>query len=321
MDFPTLRRRASRTLGAVLAATVVSVLLAGAFYDPDPSPLRLARIQVLVNGLPVAYHQTGSGPDVVLLHGGMGSAEDFEPLIPLLSPTRRLTIVDRPGFGGSKAHAEDCTFPGNARQVAGLIRALGLSRPIVVGHSHGGGVALRLAVDEPTLVSGLVLIAPAAFPNPSGPGLLNHITALPVVGPGLLAALGPLIGPGMIRSILDPMLGPDKTRVAPDFISWRARLWTAPRSLTTHARQQVTDGAGLADLQAHYADMRLPTTVIWCDQDPFEGNALDTHRLATLLPNAKELPLKGCGHYVQYSQPLAVSRAILLLGASASVTP
>jgi pimeloyl-ACP methyl ester carboxylesterase len=321
MDSPTLRRRVSRALVAVLATIVALVLAAGAFYDPDPAPLRLARAHVVVNGLPVAYHQTGTGPDVVLLHGGMGSAEDFEPLIPLLAPTRRLTIVDRPGFGGSQARAEDCTFPGNARQVAGLIRALGLSRPTLVGHSHGGGVALRLAADEPALVSGLVLIAPAVFPNPSGPGLLNHITALPVVGPGLLAALGPLLGPSMIKSMLDPMLGPDKTRVPPDFVSWRARLWTAPRSLTAHARQQVTDGAGLADLQMRYAEMRLPTTAIWCDQDPFEGNALDTHRLATLLPNAKELPLKGCGHYVQYSQPLAVSKAILLLGAPASAAP
>ena len=125
----------------------------------------------------------------------------------------------------------------------------------------------------------------------------------------------------MIRATLEPMLGPDASKAGPDFVSWRAQLWTAPRSLAAHARQQITDDAGLADLQRSYAQIHTPAVALWCDQDPFEGHGLDTHRLSTLLPNVKEVALHGCGHYVQYGHPAAVADAILALGATTPVAP
>lgn len=96
----------------------------------------------MVDGTQLSHHQRGSGPDVVLLHGGMGSAEDFEPVLERLAAAYRVTAIDRPGFGRSHGRGDDVTHPGNARLVAGAVGTLGLPRPVAVGHSHGGGVAL-----------------------------------------------------------------------------------------------------------------------------------------------------------------------------------
>jgi pimeloyl-ACP methyl ester carboxylesterase len=158
-------RRLALAVGGILVLTVLLFVVTGLVYDPDPAPLRLQRRVATVDGTPISYHQRGSGPDVVLVHGGMGSAEDFEPVLDALAESHRVTAVDRPGFGLSHARGDDVTYPGNARLLAGLIRELGLVKPVVVGHSHGGGVALQLAQEHPGIASVLVLIAPASYPG------------------------------------------------------------------------------------------------------------------------------------------------------------
>jgi pimeloyl-ACP methyl ester carboxylesterase len=296
---------------AVLGLIVLALALAvtGAVHDPDPAPLLLRRETVTVDGTRLSYHRTGSGPDVVLLHGGMGSAEDWEPVLASLAGSFRVTAVDRPGFGLSHGGSNDVDYPGNARLVAGLVRTLGLERPVIVGHSHGGGVALAIAETDPELPRALVLLAPAAFPG-EPPGVLDRLTALPLIGEGLTTWLGPLVGPPTIAGILHQMLGPD-TAIAPeDFVSYRQRLWTTPRSLTTHARQQVTDAAGLEEIAANLHRVRVPTVIFGCDGDPTEGGTVDSRYLTREIEGSRLWWLTGCGHYIQYRHPDRIVAAI-----------
>jgi pimeloyl-ACP methyl ester carboxylesterase len=305
-----LRNWLVRTLVALVILLPVLIVITGFAYDPEPAPLRWPRRSVVVDGTRLAFHQAGQGPDVVLLHGAMGSAEDFEPVAAALAGRHRVTTVDRPGFGGSQARGHDATLSGNARLIAGLVRALGLTRPVVAGHSHGGGVALRLAASEPDMVGGLVLIAAATYPDPHGPEFLDRLVALPRFGEGLAAWLGPWLGPAQIRSTLEAALRPDGPKAPADFIPWRTKLWLAPRSLATHARQNVSDNAELAALAPRYPTLAVPAVVVWCDQDAFNGPVLDSARLARELPRAHEVRLVGCGHYVQYARPDVVIAAV-----------
>lgn len=301
-----------RLLGALASGAAGLVLLCvaiGIVYQPDPGPLRLRRDTVDVGGTRLGYHRTGSGPDVVLLHGGMGSAEDFEPVLAWLAGEFRVTAVDRPGFGLSLAPGDAPTYPGNVRLVGGLLRALGLSRPILVGHSHGGGVALGIAEAHPELVRGLVLLAPAAYPGEEAT-LLDRVLALPFFGEGVAALAGRRVGPGMIAGILGDMLGPDAGRVPPDFVAFRQALWTAPRSLATHSRQATSDRAGLTAISARLGVVRVPSVVVACSADPTEGEGVDSRRLARELPGSTLWWLEGCGHYVQYAHPETVVAAV-----------
>lgn len=301
----------------VLVALLGALLLTGLLYDPEPGPLRLARQTRVINGTPLTFHQRGDGRDVVMIHGGMGSAEDFEPLLDGLADGYRLTLVDRPGFGGSRARDGDPTYPGNARLIAGLIRELGLVRPIVVGHSHGGGVALQLAEAEPASVGALVLLAPAAFPLRPAKAF-DHLLATPVIGEGLAAWIGGAFGPRMMAAVLEPMTAPDRAALPADFVSYRQTLWTNPRSIAVYSRQALTDEDGLKTIAEKLGTIHVPTAIVGCDQDPTEGTMVDSRRLTKEIPGSTLKWLSGCGHYIEYRHPEVVLEAIRAMGVPAA---
>src|ERR1700722_15198441 len=89
---------------------------------------------VAVDGFELAYDRTGSGPAVVLLHGWPGDRTDYRDLVPLLAGCE-VVVPDLRGFGHSDKHQVDpagqYSGPAQARSVADLITALGLSRPVV----------------------------------------------------------------------------------------------------------------------------------------------------------------------------------------------
>lgn len=292
-------------LGAIFAAV-------GALYRPQPGPFRLSRQRAELDGRTLSYHQSGSDTgtvDVVLLHGGMGSAEDFEPILPLLGDRLRLFALDRPGFGFSEARGDDATYPGNARRVLSLVRALGLRRPLLVGHSHGGGVALRLLEDAPEAFSGAVLLAPAAYPAGHARGF-SRCLALPYVGEGMAAVLGPILAPRTIRALLTSLLGPNRAAVGEAFIVERVRWWNHPHALAVHARQDVTDRAGLAEQAERYGQIQSPVVVVMGELDSSEGRGLDSPRLASSLPHARLIRLPGTAHYVQFAEPQRIAEII-----------
>lgn len=115
----------------------------------------------------VAGRNEAGAPRVLFVHGSPGTWEAWRRFLsdPALAGAARLLAPDRPGFGGSgRGHAE----PSLARQSAALAAVLE-SEPgppaVVVGHSLGGPIAVRLAMDRPDLVASLLLIAPSVDPE------------------------------------------------------------------------------------------------------------------------------------------------------------
>src|ERR1700753_73459 len=105
-----------------------------------------------VNGLNLYYETHGAGSPLVLLHGGLGSGEMCEVILPILS-ARHLVITPALQGHGRTADIDrplDVTLM--ADDIAALIEHLGLDRPDVMGFSLGGGVALQTAVRHPDLV-------------------------------------------------------------------------------------------------------------------------------------------------------------------------
>jgi pimeloyl-ACP methyl ester carboxylesterase len=110
-----------------------------------------------VNGVRMYYAEQGSGPPLILLHGGLGSGDMFAPLLPDLARHRRVITADLQAHG----HTADVDRPLRhetlADDVAGLIRHLGLAQADVMGYSFGAGTALRTAIQHPDLVRRLVI--------------------------------------------------------------------------------------------------------------------------------------------------------------------
>ena len=103
---------------------------------------------------------SGAGQPVVMIPGLFGSAYAFRKLIPLLGDCGyRSVIVEPLGLGfSSKPPKADYSLSAQAERVAAALDSLGVRHAIVLGHSIGGAIALRLALHHPDLVSGLVLI-------------------------------------------------------------------------------------------------------------------------------------------------------------------
>jgi pimeloyl-ACP methyl ester carboxylesterase len=122
-----------------------------------------------VNGINLYYETHGSGRPLVLLHGGLGSGEMFEPVLPLLAERHQVIAVDLQGHG----RTADIDRPIDVRLMAGdiaaLIDHLRLDTPDLVGFSLGGGVALQTAAKYPTKIRRLVMVSANIRPDAIDP--------------------------------------------------------------------------------------------------------------------------------------------------------
>jgi pimeloyl-ACP methyl ester carboxylesterase len=112
-----------------------------------------------VNGINLYYEIHGAGRPLVLLHGGLGSGEMFEPIMPQLAERHQVVAPDLQGHGRTADIDRPLDIRVMADDIAALIDHLGLDRPDVVGYSLGGGVALQVAVRHPEKVRRLVAVS------------------------------------------------------------------------------------------------------------------------------------------------------------------
>jgi pimeloyl-ACP methyl ester carboxylesterase len=131
-------------------------------------------------GVRLRWFEGGSGPALMLIHGYGGAASNWTLVAPRLLERYRVIVPDLPGHGGSSA------LPGPPERVdpyAERLAALLNEPAVLVGHSLGAVVALRLAVRRPELVQGLVL-AGAAGIGSSTRSAERTLTFISVVQPG-----------------------------------------------------------------------------------------------------------------------------------------
>ena len=119
---------------------------------------------VLDNGLLVHYQQVGSGPDVVMVHGITGNLAVWHlHIAPVLAEHFRVLTYDLRGHGYSGTPPTGYSPDDMASDLLGLLNALEIERPVVVGHSYGADIALYLAAQQPQRVREVIAIE-AALP-------------------------------------------------------------------------------------------------------------------------------------------------------------
>ena len=123
---------------------------------------------VLANGIRLHYVRLGQGrPPLVLIPGITSPAASWEFVGERLADRNDVYVLDNRGRGLSQGGANlGYRLDDYAADAEGLIRALGLDRPAIVGHSMGARIAVRLAVRAPDCVGNLILVDPPV----SGPG-------------------------------------------------------------------------------------------------------------------------------------------------------
>ena len=286
---------------AVLAlVTQVGVLLVQRSFPAQGSMVEVAGGALHVVDIGPRH---GAAP-IVMLHGASSNLEVMrQPLGARLARDHRVILIDRPGHGWSaRARFSDSPPEIQGRMIAEALSALGVERAVFVVHSWSGALGLRLALDYPERVLGLVMLAPVAYPWPGGVGRYNQLIATPVIGP-LLAytitlPLGGLLAESGARGVFLPQTMPD------GFVQeTAAQLLLRPREFIANARDLVTLKEAVAVQAPRYGAITAPVTIISGDADKTVSTNIHSRPLSATLPHARLIVLPGVGHMVQNAAP------------------
>lgn len=235
----------------------------------------------MVGGRPAHYGVGGDGPGIVLfLHGwGLTNRTYERALGRLVAHGLRVYAPALPGFGGTaELPPEERSLRGYARWVGEFAAAVGISGPVtVVGHSFGGGVAIRTAHDLPELVSRLILvnsIGGSTWSN--GRGVLKAISQRPLWDWGLHLQAD-LLPTRQMATVLPVIL----RDAVPNLLRCPGAIW------------RVANLARTADLTPELAELnvrKLPVVIVWSQRDNVIPEAtlmslrasLADHRLVTV---------------------------------------
>jgi pimeloyl-ACP methyl ester carboxylesterase len=289
----------------VLAALAILALVTwtGAVLAERAHPAQGRMVEVAGAKLHVVEIGPRDAPPIVMLHGATSNLEVMRPLAARLSHTHRVVLIDRPGHGWStREKFSDSTPQPQARMIAEALQKLGLEPAIFVAHSWSGALALRIALDHPDRVAGLVMLAPVAYPWPGGVSQYNYAVTTPVIGP-LLAntvtlPLGLLLADSGARSVFAPQAMPH------DFVKDSAtRLLLRPREFVANAWDLVTLRAAMAEQAPRYGSITVPITIIAGDVDKTVSTHIHSQPLAKTAKNTKLIVLNGVGHMIQFAAP------------------
>lgn len=264
-----------------------------------------------VEGHAVHAYVRGTGPDLVLIHGSSGNLRDFTyRMVDALSDRYRVIAFDRPGLGYSDPiSGTGTTLSEQAAVLAGAARQLGAERPIVLGQSLGGAVALAWAVEHPDRLSALVTVSGVAYPWETGLGtyytVLSSWAGRNIVIPLITAWIGDARIRATIASVYAPLPVPEGYG---DHIG--DRLTVQRDAMRANALQR----RGLLDwvtAQApHYGDIAVPVEIVHGRDDttvPLEVHALP---LSEAIADAHLRVLETSSHMPHHTHMTEVIAAI-----------
>jgi pimeloyl-ACP methyl ester carboxylesterase len=231
------------------------------------------------DGFDIRYLEDGSGdgPPLVCLHGagGLRLSRSHE----LLAGTRRVIVLETPGFGDSPINERSGSLRELAATMRGAVDALGIESFDLWGTSFGGKLALWLAIDAPDRVSALVLAAPAAIRTPD---------LRPPDDPAELAAI---LYQHPERQLPAP---PPTPEIAAKQRALVERLIGPPRD---------------AELEAAMRELAVPTLVMFGTEDRLTPPQLGRH-YPELLPNGHLVLVYDAAHAIDGDRPEAFAALV-----------
>ncbi len=143
----------------LLVAIVMASFQAVYAGEPEKVARSAESGHVEVHGVRYYYQVHGSGEPLLLLHGGLGTADMFQPVLPALTANRKVIGVDLHGHGRTALADRPIDLEDMGRDMAVLVEQLGHAQVDVMGYSMGGGVAAQMASQRPETVRRLALVS------------------------------------------------------------------------------------------------------------------------------------------------------------------
>lgn len=238
---------------------------------------------VNIDGLNIEYITEGEGQPVLLLHGWGSSFDVYRGIINTLKNRCRLFAVNFPGCGGSDTMDTPWSLDDYCHFVLKFMAAVCISDPILIGHSHGGRVILKMAADGMVNPPKIVLLDSA--------GLIPKKSTKQKLRAKSFKAIKRVLSLPVIKNHSEPLL--DKARKHYGSADYNA----APEVLRKTLVSLVN-----TDLRDIIHNIKCPTLLIWGENDTATPLS-DAKIIESLIPDSGLCVIKGTGHYSFCEQP------------------
>ena len=266
---------------------------AAAEKPPEPEILEVRGLMSL------RFLETGrehEGRPVLLIHGFGGDLNNWLFTQPALSEAHRTIALDLPGHGGSSKHVGAGDLASLSGAVFAFLEARGIAKAHLVGHSLGGAVALRLALDKPAHVASLTLLAPAALGEAIDGEFAESFIA---------ASRRKQLQPVLEKLFADTKLV--SRDMAEDLLKFK-RLDGAQEALTAIADANFGGGRQREILRDRLGELDgIPIQVIWGELDAI----IPVGQVEGLPGPVRVHRLSGTGHMPHMEKAAEVNRLIL----------
>lgn len=245
-------------------------------------------MQIVIDGLITEYSRVGKGPVMLFLHGWGDTSKTYGGLVDTLKADFTCVLLDQPGFGATEVPEGAWTLASYAEFIQHFLQKLGISQTeVIVGHSHGGAVAIRGLENGLLSAKKLVLLASSGI-RPKKNIKTSIITLAAKAGKHITKIL-PKANQLALRKAL-------YRRVGSDYL-------VAPQMAETF-KKVVRD-----DISAGLGDLRLPVLLIYGQKDTATPLWI-AKKFQVLLPQATLHIVPLAGHFVHLDAQAETLHAI-----------
>lgn len=243
-----------------------------------------------VNGARLWYDEAGSGPAVLLLHGGLGDSGLWEPVVPFLAEQFRTIRTDLRFYGRSTGPSVPWSWEEDA---IGVLDELGVERAAIVGLSMGGKIALDAALAQPERLWAVAGVAPGLGGHDSGAYTEEHEARFEAAEDKTEAMME------IDLEVWAPLGADDRIR----------QLWRAtPDANPLPDGVEPLEPAG-APAKERLGELAVPTLIVTASLDPAGMREIGP-LVEREAPDARHLELDS-DHYVTLREPELLSRVLL----------
>lgn len=245
-----------------------------------------------VNGIKINYEEKGEGDLIVLLHGWGSNIKLFANLIELLAKKYKVVAMDMPGFGESAEPPSAWCVDDYVDFVLDFLKDYDTDKVMLLGHSFGGRVIIKLNSREnlPFSITKVILVDSAGIMPPKS-NKKSFRTYYYKVGKAILST-------GIVQ------------KIAPDALeNFRKKMGSADYAAASPLMRQVLVKVVNEDLEYLLPNIKCPTLLVWGVNDTATPIS-DGEKMEKLIPNAGLVKLENAGHYSFLEQQFTFNRVM-----------